>query len=132
MPFINVKVTGEPLDTHQITAIQKGITGLMVEILHKVGPLVGVLVEQVQVEGWTVGAEPVKRAAQVDATVSAGTNTSEQKGRFIAEANSLLRSVLGSDLAEVSYVVIHEVAKDSWGYGGLTQEYRARHNANRT
>jgi 4-oxalocrotonate tautomerase len=130
MPFINIKVAGEPLAKHQITALQKSITGLMVEILHKVGPLVGVLVEQVQPDSWSVGAEQVKRAAQVDAIVSAGTNTPEQKARFIAEVNGLLRTVLGTDLAEVTYVVVHEVAKDSWGYNGLTQEHRARPGAN--
>ena len=32
----------------------------------------------------------------------------------------------GPDLPEVSYVVIHEVPQDSWGYGGLTQQHRAK------
>lgn len=125
MPFINVKVAGVPLEEHQIAALQKGITELMAEVLHKVGPLVGVLVEDVPLRGWSVGARPLKRAVQVDAIVSAGTNTPQQKARFIAETNQLLRSVIGSDLAEVCYIVIHEVPKDSWGYDGLTQQHRA-------
>lgn len=125
MPFINVKVAGEPLDPGQVEAIQAGITALMADVLHKVGPLVGVLVEQVPAAGWSVGARPVTRAAQVDAVVSAGTNTPEQKARFIAGTYGLLRTVLGPDLSEVSYVVIHDVPKDSWGYGGFTQAHRA-------
>ncbi len=128
MPFINVKVAGAPLDQPQINALQKGITDLMAEVLNKVGPLVGVLVEEVPLKGWSVGAQPVKQAAQIDAIVSAGTNTPEQKARFIAEANMLLRSVLGPDLTEVCYIVVHDVPKDSWGYGGLTQEHRANQN----
>ena len=127
MPFINVKVAGQALAQGQVERLQVGITGFMAEILHKVGPLVGVLVEQVPLSGWSVGAEPVTCAAQVDAIISAETNTSEEKARFIAETSRLLRDVLGSGLAEVSYVVIHEVPKDSWGYDGLTQADRAQH-----
>lgn len=126
MPFIDVKVAGKPLDQDHVAELQKGITGLMAEVLHKVGPLVGVLIEQVPLSGWSVGALPVERAAQVDATVSAGSNTPEQKARFIAEADRLLRRVLGPELTEVSYIVVRDVPKDSWGYGGLTQQHRAR------
>jgi 4-oxalocrotonate tautomerase len=126
MPFINIKVTGPQLEKAQITKIQKQITLLMGEVLHKKAPDTAVLVEQVNVAGWTIGAESVLRAEQVDAIVSAGTNTPEQKERFIAEANSLLREVLGSDLPNVTYVVIHEVPKDSWGYGGLSQAHQSK------
>jgi len=125
VPFISVKVAGAPLEQEQLAAIQRGITSLMAEVLDKAGPLVGVLVEQVPVSGWSIGGEPVPRAAQVDAIVSAGTNTPGQKARFVARANELLVSVLGPDLPKVTYVVVHELPKDSWGYGGLTQEHRA-------
>jgi len=129
MPFIHVKTAGAPLEPGQITALQQGVTRLMAEILHKQGKLTGVLVEQVPLAGWSIGAEPVARAAQIDAIISAGTNTPEQKTRFIAHAYGLLRDVLGPDLAEISYVVLHEVPKDSWGYGGLTQAARAKGSA---
>jgi 4-oxalocrotonate tautomerase len=127
MPFINVKVAGPSLAQSQVASLQVGITALMADILHKVGPLVGVLVEEVPLSGWSVGGEPVACAAQVEATISADTNTAEEKARFIAEATRLLKDVLGSGLSEVSYVVLHEVPKDSWGYDGLTQAYRAQH-----
>jgi 4-oxalocrotonate tautomerase len=125
MPFINVKVAGPQLEKTQTTALQQGITSLMAELLNKKAPLTAVLVEQVPVSGWTVGAEAVPRAAHVDATVSEGTNTPEQKARFIDQTNALLRKVLGSDLPLVTYVVIHGVPQDSWGYGGLSQRHRA-------
>ena len=129
MPFINVKVAGPRLDTAQISAIQAGITSLMAEVLDKNAELTAVLVEQVQADGWSVGAKLMSRAAHVDATVSEGTNTAEQKARFIAEANELLRQVLGADLPVVSYIVIHSVPKDSWGYGGRTQSSRSKAHA---
>ncbi|MBI0325519.1 tautomerase family protein [Burkholderia plantarii] len=131
MPFIDVKVAGRPLEPQQVAHLQKGVTALMAEVLDKVGPLVGVLVEQVPLAAWSVGGEPVRCAAQVDAIVSAGTNTPEQKARFIAETAQLLRSVLGPELSEVCYVVVHEVPKDSWGYDGLTQAQRAQGVARR-
>ncbi len=84
MPFVNVKFAGPKLAQAQVVAIQSGVTALMADILHKVGPLVGVLVEEVPLAGWSVGAEPVACATQVDATISAGTNTAEEKARFIA------------------------------------------------
>lgn len=83
MPFINVRIAG-PLDMAQTDKIQKEITSLMAEVLKKEAPLTAVLVEQLKLAGWTVGAEPVPRAAQVDVTITAGTNTPEQKARFIA------------------------------------------------
>ena len=126
MPFINVKVAGEPLSQSQVTEIQKGVTSLMADVLHKVGPLVSVLVEQVPLAGWSVGAQPAKRAAQLDAAISAGSNTAEEKVRFIAESNQLLKSTLGPELSPVTYVILHEVPKDSWGYDGITQEQRAK------
>ncbi|HVJ51485.1 MAG TPA: tautomerase family protein [Aliidongia sp.] len=126
MPFINVKVAGPQLEQAQTAAIQKGITALMAEILRKEAPLTAVLVEPVAASGWSIGAETVSRAAHVDATVSAGTNTAEEKARFIAGVNDLLRDVIGPGLPVVTYTVIHDVPMDSWGYGGLTQAHRAR------
>ena len=126
MPFIHVKIAGPQLDPAQIVALQQGVTTLMAELLHKQGKLTAVLVEQVPLAGWSVGAEPVARAAQIDAIISAGTNTPEQKARFIAEAYGMLREVLGPELSDISYVVLHDVPKDSWGYGGLTQAARAQ------
>jgi 4-oxalocrotonate tautomerase len=125
MPFIHVKVAGLKLEKAQTARLQKGITGLMADILHKKAPLTAVLVEQVDIAGWSVGAEPVARAAQIDAIISAGTNTPAEKAHFIAEANRLLHDVLGAELPDVTYVVIHDVPQDSWGYGGLTQAHRA-------
>jgi 4-oxalocrotonate tautomerase len=125
MPFIHVKVAG-PLEPAQIAALQEGITALMADVLGKNPSLTAVLVEPAATTGWTVGARSVPRAAHVDATVSEGTNTPEQKARFIARTNELLREVLGSELPVVTYVVIHSVPQDSWGYGGLTQAQRAQ------
>lgn len=125
MPYIHVKVTADKLEPEQVRQLQGGITGLMARELNKVGELTAVSVERVEPAMWSIGAQPQALAAHVDAIVSAGTNTEEQKARFIAEADALLRRVLGEALPLVCYVVIHTVAKDAWGYGGKTQAARA-------
>jgi 4-oxalocrotonate tautomerase len=125
MPFINVKIVGPELEIEQIAGIQKGITSLMADVLDKRADLTAVLVEQVERGGWAIGGKVVKYAAHVDATVSGGTNTPEQKARFIAATNDLLRRILGAGLSPIAYVVIHDLPKDSWGYDGLTQAHRA-------
>jgi 4-oxalocrotonate tautomerase len=124
MPFINIKVAGPQLSDEQVRRLQTRTTELMVGVLNKKGPVVSVLVEQAVLKGWSVGGTPVKAAAHVEAEVTAGTNTREEKARFIAEANRLLHEVVGNDLPLATYVVIDEIAADAWGYDGVSQEGR--------
>ncbi len=126
MPFVNIKVAGPTLDSDQVRHLQHGATTLMAEVLRKKAELTAVLVEHVSAAAWTVGSKPVAAAAHLDVKVTEGTNTAEEKGRFIGEAMKLLRSVLGADLTPVTYVVIHEVPASAWGWDGLTQAHRAQ------
>ena len=125
MPFVNIKVAGLTLAPEQVQHLQQGATTLMAEVLRKKAELTAVLVEHVSVVSWTVGGNPVSAAAHLDVKVTEGTNTAEEKSRFIDEAMKLLRSALGADLNPVTYVVIHEVPGGAWGWDGLTQAHRA-------
>ena len=125
MPFVNIKVAGASLAPEQILRLQAEATRLMADVMHKKPELTAVLIEQVDATSWTVGAAPVRAAAHLDVKVTAGTNTPEEKRRFVSEAVLLLRSVIGPTLNPVCYVVVHEVAADAWGYGGRTQADRA-------
>ena len=125
MPFVNIKVTGHTLTPEQVQRLQQGATGLMASVMRKVADLTAVLVEQVAVGSWTIGGEPARAAAHLDVKVTAGTNTEDEKARFVGEAMQLLRSVVGPDLNPVIYVVVHEVAGDAWGWSGQTQAARA-------
>jgi 4-oxalocrotonate tautomerase len=126
MPFVNIKVAGPSLTPEQLRDLQSGATALMAEVLRKKRELTAVLVEQVSGVSWSVGAEPLQIAAQVEAKVTQGTNAADEKARFVAEAMRLLQKVLGPGLSPVSYVVVHEVSADAWGYDGRTQADRAR------
>jgi 4-oxalocrotonate tautomerase len=129
MPFVNIKIAGLTLAPEQVQRLQSEATRLMVEVMRKNFQLTAVLVEQVAASGWTVGGAPVKVAAHLDVKVTAGTNTPDEKRRFIAEATDLLRAVVGPALNPVTYVVVHDIAADAWGYGGLTQAARAQAHA---
>jgi 4-oxalocrotonate tautomerase len=124
MPFIHIKIAGPTVAPEQVSRLQDRTTDLMAHVLGKKPELTAVLIEQVAVQGWSVGRGPVPVAAHLDAKITAGTNTPDQKARFIAAANALLRDVLGAELPVASYVVIDEVAGDAWGYDGLTQDHR--------
>jgi 4-oxalocrotonate tautomerase len=83
-----------------------------------------VLVEQVTHGGWSIAGLPVGIAAHVEATVAQGTNTPDEKARFIAETWTLLRSALGPELREETYIVVHEIDTKAYGRGGLTRAER--------
>jgi len=42
---------------------------------------------------------------------------------MIAETSAMLKRLLG-EMQAASYVVIHEITADAWGYDGLTQAQR--------
>ncbi len=124
MPFVRMTVSGPALAPTQVSLLHTEMTELMASILGKRSDLTSVLVEQPAMAGWAIGGTPARVAAHVDATITAGTNSSEQKARFIDKTMRLLRSVLGPDLHSATYVVVTEVAANSWGYDGRTQESR--------
>jgi len=126
VPFIRITVLGPTLEPEQIGRLQQGTTDLMTSVMRK--PLEGtsVLVERVSQGGWSIAGTPVDVAAQVDATIGLGTNTPDEKARFMAEMMELLRAVLGRELREETYVTFHEVDHGSYGRGGLTRGERDR------
>jgi 4-oxalocrotonate tautomerase len=126
MPFIRISVLGPTLAPEQIRRLQQGTTDLMTSVMRK--PLEGtaVLVEQINQGGWSIAGNPVHVAAQVESTIGLGTNTPEEKGRFMKEMMQLLRSVLGKELREETYITFHEFDHSSYGRGGMTRAERER------
>jgi 4-oxalocrotonate tautomerase len=52
-----------------------------------------------------------------------GTNTKDEKARYIAEAYAFFSQLLG-ELHPESYVYVQDVRAEAYGFGGKTQEYR--------
>lgn len=126
MPFLRITVLTPTLAPEQVRRLQQGATDLMVTVMRKPVAGVAVLVEHLARDaGWTIAGMPVSLAAEVDVIIGAGTNTSAEKTRFSAEMMALLRAVLGPELREETYIVLHELPHDSYGRGGLTRAARA-------
>jgi 4-oxalocrotonate tautomerase len=74
---------------------------------------------------WTIGGSACdKTTAYVDVKITQGSNSRQEKALLIEHLHHLLTETLG-ELAEASYIVIHELPAESWGYAGSTQAARA-------
>ncbi|RIY00131.1 4-oxalocrotonate tautomerase [Aureimonas flava] len=124
MPFVHIRIAGAEPRLEQIEALQEGATKLMASVMRKKADLTAVLVETHDTLRWSIGGQPVSRAAHLDVKITAGTNSVDEKVEFVRQAHDLLRSALGANLPLATYIVVDEVSADAWGYGGLTQEAR--------
>jgi len=131
VPYVNAKlcVTSSPELTARITAL---LTDLTVRILRKERTRTTVVVEYVPTAQWTVGGAIANRADPrrfyVEAKITAGTNSRDEKARYVHEVQRGLESSLGLGQAE-GYVFVQELPADSWGHDGETQEVRYVRNS---
>lgn len=126
MPYLSVKLSPPPApETADQLAL--ALTELTAGILKKKPELTAITVEHIPSSLWFIGGKPL--AAQgaatfhLDIKVTEGTNTKDEKAAYIKAVFSMAESLLGR-LHPTSYIVIHEVSADAWGYGGATQEFR--------
>ncbi|MFT2210682.1 tautomerase family protein [Rhizobium giardinii] len=124
MPFVHIHVAGVSVGAREIRELQAKATDFMVDIMRKRPEVTAVLVDVAEPGSWSVGGEPVPVAAHLDVKVTRGTNTHEEKARFVAAVASMFKQVLGPDLPLAVYVVVDEIEADAWGYDGITQEER--------
>lgn len=122
MPFVRMTITPAPsaATAHRLA---HGATRLMAEVLGKKAELTSVLVEAPAAAAWTIGSHAQDRAAHLEALVTLGTNTPEEKCTFLRHAADLLRTELGT-LPEATYVVVRDIPADDWGYDGRSQADR--------
>ncbi|MDR4306687.1 4-oxalocrotonate tautomerase family protein [Chelatococcus sambhunathii] len=100
---------------------------LSAEHLGKDPGVTAVLVEEADPKGWFIAGErPAERglsAFWLDIKITAGTNVKAETARFVQAAFEGLGQLLGP-LHEESYVLVHAVDGDAYGYGGRTQNGR--------
>lgn len=126
MPILNVKLCA-PHSADTSARIAAALTDLTVEILKKKRELTAVAIEHVAPSEWfiagvSLAAQPL-RTFHLDIKVTDGTNTKDEKAQYIARVFAAVEGIIGP-LAPASYIVVHDVRADSWGYQGQTQEYR--------
>jgi 4-oxalocrotonate tautomerase len=64
MPYINIKVTDEQVTVAQKTALIKGATQLLVDVLNKNPATTVVVIDEVNTDNWGVGGEVVTQLRQ--------------------------------------------------------------------
>ena len=99
---VRVTASGSTLAPEQVSRLGSGITALMEGVLGKKASLTSVLVEQPPTAGWFINGEPTWIAVQVEANITVGTNSTEEKADFIDKTMKLLRAVFGSGLSPVT------------------------------
>jgi 4-oxalocrotonate tautomerase len=125
MPFIHVQLAAARGVKVDAAALADALTALAATALHKKAELTAVRVEPVDASQWfnrnqSIGA---RSTAHVQIQITAGTNTPDEKARFIAAVYSRVSAHVG-DLHPTSYVVVEELDANAWGYGGRTQAAR--------
>jgi 4-oxalocrotonate tautomerase len=60
MPYVNIKITREGATPEQKARLIRGVTDLLVEVLHKDPATTFVVIDEVAVEDWGIGGLPVQ------------------------------------------------------------------------
>ena len=123
MPLIHITLAGPSAAPRTIQYLQQETTRLMQTILHKEAALTVVSVTQLPEAAFSANGQAVVGGASMQALITAGTNSAREKADFIFAANKLLTAT-GSCSAAPTYVALHELPAESWGYDGETQAAR--------
>lgn len=128
MPFLDIRLAG-PCLPENIERFAARMTDLVVEVLRKQREVTAAVVHCVAPQHWHVGGRTVSTDGRatffVEANITAGTSTSQEKAAFVAAAFIAGESILGK-IDAASYVIVREIPADAWGYQGLTQAARHR------
>lgn len=126
MPILNVKLSGAP-STKLSQAIAAALIELTTEILHKNPAITAVAIDYIAPQHWFVGGAALALRCSasffLDITIVDGTNTKDEKARYIAAVFARMGELVG-ELHPESYILVHDVRADAYGFGGVTQEAR--------
>lgn len=127
MPYINIRI-GAALSQEQRSTLYRKTTGLMHTIMGKKRVVTVVHIQESGPESWSTNGVTLSSedptCVYVDIKITEGTNTADQKAEMIASMIKVLEEVVGA-IQEACYVVISDIAANSWGYNGKTQAARA-------
>lgn len=129
MPILNVKVAAT--ESRELTEqIAEMLIELTTRILKKDPNVTAIAIDYVSPERWVVGGAPLsaqgKSSFYFDIKITDETNTKGEKAQYVREAFAGFQRILGN-VHDESYVYVQDVRAASYGYGGLTQEYRYHH-----
>ena len=122
MPHVNVTVIGNAPTKEQKSALFSKLCNLVGTILGPPGRSTLVSVRTEPAANWSVGGEEAEGAGRggVGAVIRSVAGSSvENRARMIGETTTVLQEVLGTPILPL-FVVMEEIAPESWGYGGKT------------
>lgn len=126
MPILNVKIS-RPASAEMTQQVSEMLLELTTRILRKKRELTSIAIDYVAPEHWVVGGATLaaqgKSSFYFDIKVVDGTNTKDEKAQYVAEAFAGFGRLLGN-LHPESYIHVHDVRAEAYGFGGLTQEFR--------
>ena len=126
MPILDVKIS-TPIDRDLRSTVASALSEITARVLHKKPELTAVVVDQIDPAGWFVGgpslAEQRKASFFLEIRIVDGTTVKDEKADYLRQVFAAMESILGP-LNPESYIHVHDVRADSYGYGGLSQEHR--------
>lgn len=129
MPGIKLTVSGLP-DEALSRRLAAELTALTCATLRKKPERTMVQVHYVAHPHWFISSRSLadhgKNSFRLEVTITEGTNTRDEKSAYQKKAFALLSELIGN-LHPHSNVHIIDCGAVSYGYGGLTQEYRYNH-----
>jgi len=127
MPLITVRYTTSRQSPSLKADIALAVSSLSADILHKDPKVTAVIVESADPADWFAGgkslAEHKLASFWLDIRIVDGTNSKDEKADYISAVYKRMEELLGP-LHRESYIHVHDVRADAYGFGGLTQERR--------
>ena len=125
MPSLDLKIAS-PAQAPVVKELVGQLVKLTTEVLGKHKDVTTVSVQRVQADQWFVGGRPLapgRTGLCLQVNVTEGTNSKEEKAAFLKGAFAAAETLLGP-VDPASYILVHGVPADAYGYGGITQERR--------
>ncbi|HGO6126574.1 TPA: 4-oxalocrotonate tautomerase family protein [Burkholderia cepacia] len=130
MPGINLTIAGTP-NAALTNRLAEQISRLTCDLLKKDLARTRVIIQYVPEDQWFIAgrslAEEGRKSYQLEVTITGETNTRTEKADYHRAAYALLAEVLG-DVHPHSSIHVVDCSPTSYGYGGVTQEYRYQHS----
>ena len=126
MPYLNVRIT-IPESSESADKIVAALMKHTSEVLGKKPDVTSIEIDFIAPDKWFVGGvrgnDQKAVTFYLDIKVTDGTNTKAEKAKYVSSVFVDFDSMFGP-ITQASYIVIHDVRADSWGFQGRTQEYR--------
>ena len=126
MPILSVRLCAAP-SAELSGRVAAALTDLTVDVLKKKREVTAVAVDYLPPAQWFIGGESLAARSlatfHLDIKVTEGTNTKDEKALYVGRVFAAMEEIVGP-LAPASYIVVHDLRADSWGYQGQTQEFR--------